>query len=43
MSHDFKPWDRLGPFSPGNVSAFAQTSPPADNPLPHFYRAILIP
>jgi len=42
VTHDFESWERLSSFSPGNVSAFAQTTPPADDPRPRFYRAILI-
>jgi len=42
VSHDFKSWERLTPFSPGNVSAFAQTSPPVEDARPRFYRAVLV-
>jgi hypothetical protein len=43
VSHDLNSWERLTPFSPGNVTAFAQDTPPPGDLRPRFYRAILLP
>jgi hypothetical protein len=42
LSHDLKTWQRISPFSPGNVSAFAQTAPSPADARPHYYRAALV-
>ncbi len=42
LSYDFKTWERITPFSPGNVSAFAQISVTPADPRPQFYRAALV-
>jgi hypothetical protein len=42
LSHDLKTWQRITPFSPGNVSAFAQTAPSPADTRPHYYRAALV-
>lgn len=41
MSHDLITWERVGPFEPGDVAAFARDIPPKDDPRPRFYRAAL--
>jgi hypothetical protein len=45
VSHNLtgKSWERLGSFSPGDVSAFAEDSPPAGDMRPRFYRAVWVP
>jgi hypothetical protein len=40
MTHDFKSWERLVEFSPGNVAAFAQDTVPEGDFRPRFYGAI---
>jgi len=42
MTRDFKSWERLVEFSPGNVAAFAQDTVPEGDFRPRFYRAILV-
>jgi hypothetical protein len=41
LSHDLVTWERVGPFEPGNVAAFARDTPPPGDPRPRFYRAAL--
>ena len=41
LSHDLKTWQRITRFSPGNVSAFAETTPSPADARPRFYRAAL--
>jgi hypothetical protein len=41
LSHDLVTWNSLGPFSPGNVAAFAEDTVPPNDKRPRFYRSAL--
>ena len=43
VSSDLRTWERLGPFSPGNVSAFYWDAPPVSARERRFYRAVWVP